>query len=139
MVRYVLFLVFLITVSVLASAKPCCPEDPENMTFGFIRNNPDYLIGNHVGDELPFAVKWWFYKEKANVYSYEGIFVIGFEIRNGKVAGYSEVPYGSPTINFYAKEDALNRIWQSDHLVLQFFYELWKKNILIRNVFPFWH
>ena len=121
-------------------AKPCCPEDPEHMTFDFIRNNPDYLIGNHVGDELPFLVRWWFYNEKANVYSWEGIFVIGFQIKNGKVFGYSESEYGKPTVIFYAKEDGIDRIWLSEHMVIRFLYEVVKHNIIIKRSHSIgWH
>ncbi len=122
-------IIIALVIFALAFGRPCCPEDPEDMTFYFIRNNPDYLIGNHIGDCFSPPFNWWFWDAKINGYSMDGKFVMGMETENGCVVGYSREPYGHPTLTIKAKEDAVNRVWHAYHMPSAFFREIFFGNI----------
>jgi len=99
-----------------SSARPCCPDDPENMTFDVLRERADYLIGNHVGETLDFPFNYIFKNARANVYSENGSFVIAVRSASGRLAGHSLYAYQRPAIMIYAEEPALDRIWHASDM-----------------------
>lgn len=128
-----IFVIFLLLALSLSFSKPCCPEDPDEMTFRFIRNNPDYLIGNHLGERLPPLISLIFRNAKMNGYSDTGDFVIGLETKRGRLYNYSLDEYEDPNINFYAEEEAVDRVWQADHMPAALLREIFFGNIYWRR------
>jgi len=121
-----LSMLFFISICI---ARPCCPEDPEHMTFDFVRTNSSYLIGNHLGETLPIPLNWWFKSCKANLYSMDGDFVISAKTSAGKLKEYSLTEYKNPRVRMYVTEDAIDRIWHADDMTLQATTEFFSGNI----------
>lgn len=114
-----------------AFARLCCPEDPENMTFPVLRDRSDYLIGNHLGDDLDFPFNIWFKSSRANIYSKEGDFVIAIRSSSDRLAGYSLYEYKNPKYRIYVQEEAMNRVWHAPDMVSATLLELIEGNIEI--------
>lgn len=114
-----------------AFARPCCSEDPENMTFQILRDRSDYLIGNHLGDDMDFPFNIWFKSSRVNIYSKEGDFVVAIRSASDRLAGYSLYEYKNPKYRIYVQEEAMNRIWHAPEMVSATLLELISGNIEI--------